>query len=446
MEWRITNRRKQTLILKRKHSRMHQETTNLMEAIVSRENMLESMQRVRANKGAAGIDGISVYEAPRHLQERWPTIRQQLLSDSYEPQGVRRVEIPKPKGGTRTLGIPTVTDRLIQQAILQVLTPIFDPTFSPYSFGFRPNKNAHQAIEQARQYVEDGYTFVVDLDLAKFFDNVNHDRLMARLAVTIKDKRLLKLIRRYLQSGGTVGEDKDVRGTPQGGPLSPLLANIVLDEFDRELERRGHCFVRYADDCSIFVKSQRAGERVLLSVERWLDTQLRLPVNRDKSAVGRYSTRTLLGFTLWSRQDIRIAMSWDSKRKLKERIRDLTPRKNTRRTAKDTIQQLNVFLRGWLGYYRLGASDSFLGEMDGYARRRLRMHQWKAWKNVRTRRRNLEALGMETEEAQKNANTRKGYWHVSNSQILATTLTNRYFQELGLFSLQQRCRELRLQR
>ena len=425
---------------------MHKETTNLMEAIVSRENMLESMQRVRANKGAAGVDGISVYVAPKHLKRVWPQIRQQLLAGTYRPKKVRRVEIPKPKGGTRMLGIPTVTDRAIQQAILQVLTPIFEPTFSEYSFGFRPNRNAHQAVRQARQYVEDGYTSVVDLDLAKFFDNVNHDRLMARLATTIKDKRLLKLIRRYLQSGGLSGEGRDKKGTPQGGPLSPLLANIVLDEFDQELEARGHRFVRYADDCTIFVKSQRAGERVLASVETWLTKRLRLPVNREKSAVGWFSTRTLLGFTVWSRGGIRIAVSRDSKRKLKERIRALTPRKNTSRTTKDTIQHLNVYLRGWFGYYRLGASDTFLGDMDRYARRRLRMHQWKTWKKVGTRERRLMTLGMAAEEAHKNANTRKGYWHVSNSKILATTLTNRYFQELGLFSLQQRYRALRLQR
>lgn len=269
---------------------------------------------------------------------------------------------------------------------------------------------------------------------------------MARLAVTVKDKCLLKLIRRYLQSGGLTGEDKDMRGTPQGGPLSPLLANIVLDEFDRELKARGHRFVRYADDCTIFVKSQRAGVRVLASVERWLDERLRLPVNQDKSAVGWFSARSLLGFTIYGSQEIRIAVSRDSKRKLKERIRSLTPRKSTGRSTKDVIQELNAYLRGWLGYYRLGASDTFLTNMDRYTRRRLRMHQWKAWKNPRTRKRKLEALGMETEEAHKNANTRKGYWHVSNSKILATTLTNRYFQELGLFSLQQRYRALRLQR
>lgn len=425
---------------------MPEETANLLEAIVDRDNMLSSMQRVVQNKGAAGVDGISVYDAPKHLQEVWPDIRGQLLAGTYRPQPVRRVEIPKPNGGTRRLGIPTVTDRLIQQAILQVLTPIFDPGFSPRSYGFRPDKNAHQSVQQARQYVEIGYTHVVDLDLAKFFDNVNHDRLMATLVQRIKDKRLLKLIRRYLQSGGVTGEDRDLRGTPQGGPLSPLLANIVLDEFDKELEARGHRFVRYADDCAIFVKSQRAGERVLGSVERWLDKHLRLPVNREKSAVGRFNTRSLLGFTLWSRKGIRIAVSRKSKHKLKETIRNLTPRKNTQRTGEEMIQKLNTALWGWLGYYRLGASERFLQEMDGYARRRLRMHQWKVWKLPRTRERKLKALGMEAELAHMNANTRKGYWHVSNSQILATTLTNQYFHELGLFSLQQRFKALQLKR
>lgn len=425
---------------------MHEETTNLLEAVVSRDNMLAAMQRVRQNKGAAGVDGITVYDAPAHLKEAWPTIRRQLLAGTYRPMAVRRVEIPKPHGGTRTLGIPTVTDRAIQQAILLVLTPIFDPTFSPSSYGFRPGRNAHQAVKQARHYVEDGYTYAVDLDLAKFFDNVNHDRLLAKLARQIKDKRLLKLIRRYLQSGGVTGEGRDRRGTPQGGPLSPLLANVVLDEFDQELEARGHRFVRYADDCTIFVRSGRAGERVLTGVERFLDRRLRLPMNRDKSAVGWYNTRSLLGFTIYGRQEIRLAVARDSKQKLKEKIRALTPRKNTYRTTAAMIQALNVTLRGWLGYYHLGASNSFLMEMDRYARRRLRMHQWKTWKTPRTRERKLKALGMEAEQAHMNANTRKGYWHVSNSQILTTTLTNRYFNELGLFSLQQRFRASRPQR
>lgn len=418
-----------------------------MEAIVSRENMLSSMQRVRANKGTAGVDGISVYDEPKHLKQVWPSIRQQLLVGTYRPKPVRRVEIPKPKGGTRTLGIPTVIDRVIQQAILQVLTPIFDADFSPHSYGFRPGRNAHQAVRQARQYVEDGFVFAVDLDLAKFFDNVNHDRLMAVLAQRIVDKRLLKLIRRYLQSGGVTGEDRDKRGTPQGGPLSPLLANIVLDEFDKELESRGHKFVRYADDCTIFVRSERAGRRVLASVERFLIGKLRLSLNRDKSAVGPYYTRSLLGFTLYSRSGaVRIAVSRDSKRTLKERIRALTPRKNTHWTSEELVQRLNEVLRGWLGYYRLGASVTFVGEMDQYARRRLRMYHWKAWKKPSTRERKLKSLGMADEAAHMNANTSKGYWRIAGSHVLATTLTNRYFQKLGLFSLQQGLKAVRLQR
>lgn len=425
---------------------MQEDTTHLLETVLEADNMRAAMRRVVGNKGAGGVDGISIQDAPTHFKEKWPDIRSQLVADTYRPKPVRQVEIPKPNGDMRMLGIPTVTDRVIQQAILQVLTPIFDPTFSDNSYGFRPKRSAHGAVEQARRHIEDGYTYVVDLDLAKFFDHVNHDRLMARLADTVKDKRVLKLIRRYLQAGAATGEGRDKTGTPQGGPLSPLLANIVLDEFDKELEDRGHKFVRYADDCNIFVRSQRAGERVLQSVGKYLDNRLRLPVNWDKSSVGWFSTQSFLGFTIYRHQKIRVAISRKSKKKLKEKIKALTPRKNSYKPMKHVIEELNTALRGWFGYYRVGASNTFLEEMDRYARRRLRMKYWKAWKLPRTKERKLKSLGMEDELAHMNANTRKGYWRVSNSHILSTTLTNRYFRTTGLYSLHESFRNWRLER
>src|SRR6266545_955142 len=324
----------------------------LIEAVVTAANMRRAMKRVQANKGSPGVDGMTVQEMPAYLEQEWPRLREELLEGRYRPQPVRRVDIPKPDGGKRELGIPTVVDRLIQQAILQVLDPLYDPTFSPHSYGFRVGKSAHQALEQARVYVASGRGWVVDLDLEKFFDRVNHDLLMGRLARRIADKRLLKLIRCYLEAGvllnGVVVERWE--GTPQGGPLSPLLANILLDEMDKELERRGHCFCRYADDCNIYVQSQRAGERVMESVSRLLEKKLRLKVNRTKSAVDRPWRRAFLGYRVFRGANARLSVAPGSLKRAKDTIRRIT--KRSRGVSLDSVlQELGVFTDGWVGYF-----------------------------------------------------------------------------------------------
>jgi len=387
-------------------------TTNLMEKITSRKNLLRAYKRVRDNRGAAGIDGMPLDDFPTYLKANWPRIRDELLYDGYTPQPVRRVHIPKPQGGIRDLGIPTLTDRFIQQAVLQVLTPIFDPTFSESSYGFRPGRNAHQAVKKAREYINAGYTTVVDMDVEKFFDTVNHDRLMDRLSKTIEDKRLLKLIRRYLQAGLM---DNGVRvqttiGTPQGGPLSPLLANIVLNELDKELEKRGHRFCRYADDCNIYVRTPRAGERVMQSVTRFIESQLRLTVNQGKSAVDKPSRRQFLSFSFyWNKAGAQICIAAKAKKRLKDKMRALTSRRQNNMPLEDRIDRINQYSRGWIGYFALAEAKSFLEAMDSTLKRRLRMCIWKQWKRVRTRYSNLRTLGMNHTDAIKYANTRKGY-------------------------------------
>lgn len=421
-------------------------TNNIMEKITARENMILAYKRVRENKGAAGIDGITLDNFPKHLKTHWPNMLEQLRQGRYKPQPVRCVPIPKPDGGTRELGIPTLTDRLIQQAILQVLTPLFDPTFSESSYGFRPGRSAHQAVRKARDYLNEGYPIVVDIDLEKFFDTVNHDRLMARLAKTIEDKRLLKLIRRYLQSG-ILHQGMRVRttvGTPQGGPLSPLLANIVLDELDRELEKRGHHFCRYADDCNIYVKTLRAGERVMKSVSSFIEKKLRLKVNQGKSAVDKPSRRKFLSFSFYrSKEGASICIAAKAKERLKRKVRVLTSRMQNNLPLKDRIDRINQYLKGWIGYFALAQAKRFLADTDATLKRRLRMCIWKQWKRTRTRYRNLRTLGMNHTDAIKYANTRKGYWRIAGSMILTTTLTNQHFKELGLLSLVETYQTLR---
>jgi group II intron reverse transcriptase/maturase len=421
-------------------------TANLMEKITFRENMLLAFKRVKDNRGAPGIDGITTADLQKHLQTHWQQIREQLLQGRYKPKPVRRVPIPKSNGGTRELGIPTTTDRLIQQAILQVLTPVFDPTFSESSYGFRPQRSAHQAVRKAKEYINAGYTTVVDLDLEKFFDTVNHDRLMHKLSKTIEDKRLLKLIRRYLQAG-IMNNGVCIRttvGTPQGGPLSPLLANIVLDELDKELEKRGHRFCRYADDCNIYVKTPRAGQRVMQSLTRFIGDKLELKVNQEKSAVDRPTRRKFLSFSFyWSKAGAQICIAPKAKKRLKDKIRALTSRRQKDFPLQERIDSINQYLRGWIGYFALAEAQSFLGATDATLKRRLRMCIWKRWHRIRTRYDNLRTLGMNHTDAIKYANTRKGYWRIAGSTILTTTLTNQYFKDLGLLSLAETYRELR---
>lgn len=407
-----------------------------MEQVLTRENILEALSRVEWNKGSHGVDGMSVSELRPHMMEHWQEIREALLAGTYEPAPVRRVEIPKPNGGKRKLGIPTVQDRFIQQALHQALTPIFDPEFSEFSYGFRPGKQAHQAVRQARSYIREGYGWVIDLDLEKFFDRVNHDKLMHLIGKKDRDGRILHLIRRYLQAGimenGLVTANRE--GTPQGGPLSPLLSNIMLDQLDNELERRGIRFVRYADDCMIFVKSRKAGMRVMESITHFIEKKLGLKVNREKTAIDRPWRRDYLGFSFTPCKDVKIRIAKKSVKKFKQRVRELTCRSKSISMG-HRIEKLNQYLMGWCGYFSLAETPSVFKALDGWIRRRLRMIVWKQWKRVRTRYRNLVRLGVHPEKAYIWANTRKSYWRISNSPILHKTLGNSYWNNQGLKSL-----------
>ena len=416
----------------------------LLNQILSRENMLLALKRVEKNKGSHGVDKMPVQNLRPHLIENWSSIREAILIGTYEPMPVRRVEIPKPDGGVRLLGIPTVTDRLIQQAIAQVLSKIYDPLFSEHSYGFRPNRSAHDAVRKAKGYIQEGYRWVVDMDLEKFFDKVNHDRLMSTLAKKIVEKPLLKLIRRYLQAGvminGVVSSME--KGTPQGGPLSPLLSNIVLDELDKELESRGHRFVRYADDCNIYVKSIRAGKRTLTSIQRFIEGKLRLKVNERKSAVGRPWERKFLGFSFTRTKEPKVRIAKASLQRMKEKIREITSRK-VPYSLEDRIQKLNQYLTGWCGYFALADTKTIFKLLDQWIRRRLRMCLWKNWKNPKARTRNLMKLGVPKGKAYEWGNSRKGYWRISNSPILHKALGNTYWYSQGLKSLQSRYKTLR---
>jgi RNA-directed DNA polymerase len=405
----------------------------LMEEICQAENCKQALARVKSNKGSPGIDGMTVEKLPDYLKQHWPKIREQLLSGIYRPQPVKRVEIPKPDGGIRKLGIPTVLDRLIQQMVLQILQRSWDPTFSEHSYGFRPGRSAHQAVAQAQEYISEGYGWVVDLDLEKFFDRVNHDKLMARMAQRISDKRVLKLIRRFLQAGvmenGLVSPVDE--GTPQGGPLSPLLSNIVLDELDRELERRGHRHTRYADDCNIYVRSQRAGERVMEGITRYLTTKLKLKVNQAKSAVARPKDRKFLGFSFTSGTEPRRRIAPKAILRFKERIRELTCR--TRGISMEQrAKELSAYLRGWQGYFGFCQTPSVLETLDQWLRRRLRSVMWKQWKRGRTRFAELRKRGVGLAPAATTAGSAHGPWHLANSWALATALPNSYFDSLGI--------------
>jgi len=401
----------------------------LMEAICERENRREALKRVEQNKGAPGVDGMKTGQLRRYVQKHWEKIRSALLDGTHQPMPVRRKEIEKEGGGIRLLGIPTVLDRLIQQAVAQVLTLLWDHTFSEYSYGFRPGKSAHMAIEQARKYVEAGYTYVVDIDLSKFFDRVNHDRLMARLAARIKDKRVLKLIRAYLNSGVLVGDviEQAKEGTPQGGPLSPLLANIVLDELDKELEKRGLRFVRYADDVAIYVRTVKAADRVKSSVSRFITGRLKLVVNEEKSAVRRPWDSKYLGFRITRYMGkTRTGIHEKSLGRFRKRVREITARERGR-SLEVIISELNAFLRGWAGYFRSGLNATLAGMLDHWIRRRLRAYVWKQWKLPRTRVRNLIERGAAKKWAVMVGNTRKGAWRLSKNGTVCAALPDDWF-------------------
>jgi RNA-directed DNA polymerase len=414
------------------------DATGTMEDILERGNLKSALKRVVTNRGSAGVDGMSVEKLTPFLQEHWPRIKQELLEDRYKPQPVRRVEIPKPDGGMRKLGIPTVLDRLIQQAVMQRLQLLWDPAFSPHSFGFRPGRSAHQAVAQAQAFIAEGYPWVVDIDLEKFFDRVNHDILMSRVAKRVKDKRVLRLIRAYLNAG--VMEDGLVsrtdEGTPQGGPLSPLLSNIVLDDLDRELERRGHRFVRYADDCNIYVRSRKAGERVMAGTRQFITKKLKLKVNEEKSAVARPPERKFLGFSFTSHSKPKRRIAPKALKRVKDRIRELT-RRTIGRSLKDVIAQLGVYLIGWRGYFGFCETPSVLKKLDSWIHRRLRSLVWKQWKRGKRRYKELRRRGVENDLAAKTAGSSHGPWRISRSPALHYALPIALLTRLGLPRLAQ---------
>jgi RNA-directed DNA polymerase len=413
-------------------------TESLMEEICDLGNLKRALERVCQNQGAAGVDGMSVDKLRRYFWSHRSEIRSQLLAGQYKPRSVKRVEIPKPGGGRRKLGIPTVLDRLVQQSILQVLQQPWDATFSEHSYGFRPHRNAHQAIARAQAIVTEGYGWVVDIDLEQFFDRVNHDRLMARAAQRVKDQRVLKLIRAFLNAG--ILEDGLVRpaqeGTPQGSPLSPLLSNLVLDELDRELEKRGLPFVRYADDCNIYVHSERAGQRVMKSVSDFLTRKLQLKVNATKSAVAKPSSRKFLGFSLSDGPEPKRFIAAEALERFRLRIVELTGR-NRGISLERMIGGLTPYLRGWVQYFGICEWRTVLRDLDGWIRRRLRSIAWKQWKTGRRRYRKLRWLGVTAKQAKKVAGRSLGPWHMSRNTVINQALSNRYLRTLGLFSLDE---------
>ena len=407
---------------------------HLMEQVVERNNAIAALKRVRRNKGSPGTDGMIVDELEPYLREHWEIIREQLLAGTYQPSVVKRVLIPKSTGGMRELGIPTVLDRFVQQLILQVLQPVFDPTFSEHSHGFRPGRRAHDAVCKAQQYIQTGRRWVVDVDLEKFFDRVNHDVLMGKLSNRIKDRRMLGIIHRYLRAGimadGVVLERYE--GTPQGGPLSPLLANVLLDEVDKELERRGHCFVRYADDCNVYVRSRRAGNRVL-DVLRQMYAKLRLRINEEKSAVARVWTRKFLGYSFWvaKGRTVKLRVAPDALEEMKQSVRGFTSR-NGGRSMTHVCSMLGRYLRGWKEYFKLASTTGIFTQLDGWIHRRLRMLQLKQWKRGSTAYRELKVLGVPEWLARKGASYARRWWWAANLGAMNTALPGEYFERLGV--------------
>ena len=415
-------------------------TNRLMEEVCERENLKTALQRVQANKGSPGVDDMTVDDLTGYLKQHWPTIRDHLLKGTYEPQPVRRVDIPKPDGGVRTLGIPTVLDRFVQQAVMQVLQRQWDRTFSDNSYGFRPGRSARHAVAQAQQYIAEGYGWVVDLDLEKFFDRVNHDKLMGRVAHRVEDRRLRTLIRAFLNAGvmenGLVSPS--VEGTPQGGPLSPLLSNLVLDELDRELERRGHRFVRYADDSNIYVRSERAGHRVMESVTRFITQQLKLKVNETKSAVAQPQQRKFLGFSFTTGPEVRRAIAPKALGRFKARVREIT-RRAKGVSIETTIEELAPYMRGWRNYFGFCETPETLVNLTRWVRLRLRAALWRQWKTPRRRRAALLQLGIRGPLVGQTAGSGRGPWHLARSKALSVGLSNAYFKSLGLPSLIDGC-------
>lgn len=415
------------------------DTSMLLEEVLERNNMLLALKRVISNKGSHGVDGMKIDELREHIKKHWDTIKAKILESKYNPSPVRRVEIPKVDGGVRLLGIPTVQDRLIQQAIAQILSRIYEPLFSNNSFGFRPRRGAKDAVTKSKQYINEGNRWVIDMDLEKFFDKVNHDILMGKLEKKIKDKRLLSLIRKYLKSGILINgvSVTSAEGTPQGGPLSPLLANIMLDELDKELEKRRHKFCRYADDNNVYVKSKRAGIRVMESMIKLIENKLKLKVNKDKSAVDFVSKRKFLGFSFYfAKGGAEIRIHEKSIKRFKDKIKFYTNR-NIGISMESRLKKLNQIMRGWINYYGIANTVAKLKELDKWIRRRLRACIWKQWKKISTRHRNLVKLGINKYKAWEYANTRKGYWRISKSPILSKSLNNKYLESLGFVSLTQ---------
>jgi RNA-directed DNA polymerase len=413
------------------------EATKLLEEVLRRENLMLALRRVQSNKGAPGVDGMTVEELSPYLQTNWPRIREELLSGNYAPAPVLRVEIPKPDGGgMRLLGIPIVLDRFIEQAILQVLTPIFDPHFSDNSYGFRPGRGCHNAVKAARAHVEAGHRFVVDMDLEKFFDRVNHDVLMVRVARRVKDKRILRLIGRYLRAGIMIGGivQAHEEGTPQGSPLSPLLSNIILDDLDKELERRGRRFCRYADDCNIYVKSKAAGEQAMESTTRFLAKKLRLKVNKEKSAVDRPWNRKFLGYTMTPHHSPKLKVSPNSIKRAKARVKEIT-RKGRGRSLPKVIAELTTYLRGWVNYFRLSHVKIAFEELDQWIRRKLRTILWRQWKKPRTRIKKLIERGIDKTRAITSAYNGRGPWWNAGASHMNAAVTAKWLEQQGLTSL-----------
>jgi len=404
----------------------------MLEEILDRRNLERAVEQVTSNKGSGGIDGMQTDELRDYLNNHYQVVKSEILEGTYKPSPVLRVEIPKQDGGTRMLGIPTVKDRLLQQSIAQWLSPKYEKQFSKYSYGFRPKRNAHQAVKQVQQYLQEGKTYVIELDLEKFFDKVNHDRLMTTLSRAISDRRTLKLIRSYLTSGlmekGVVNEQTE--GTPQGSPLSPLLSNIVLDELDKELEKRGHSYVRYADDCSIYVKSEKSAKRVLTNITKYIECSLKLKVNKTKTKISRPTASTLLGFSFFKTKG-----NWEPRisekaiKRIKLKCKTITQRSNGKST-KEKISQLDPIIRGWINYFAIAKAKTLMHRLDGLVRTRLRMGKWKEWKNPKTRERNLRQLEIRKQEAKKWSYS-KGFCRVAHSKVLCVTLNNGYWSKQG---------------
>src|SRR5246127_4292762 len=414
-------------------------TNRLMEDVCERENLKEALRQVKGNKGSAGMDGVTVDQLTDYLKQHWPVIREQLLNGTYEPKPVRRVEIPKPDGGVRKLGIPTVLDRFIPQAVMQVLQRQWDRTFSDHSYGFRPGRSAHQAVAQAQQYIAEGHGWCVDLDLEKFFDRVSHDKLMGQIAKRVEENGLLKIIRAFLNAGvmenGLVSPS--VEGTPQGGPLSPLLSNLVLDELDRELERRGHRFVRYADDSNIYVCSERAGQRVMDSVTRFITQKLKLKVNEAKSAVARPQQRKFLGFSFTDGPEIKRTIAPKALARFKRRVREIT-RRAKGVSIETTMEELAPYMRGWGSYFGFCETPRVLVSLTCWVRVRLRVALWRQWKTPRRRRATLLALGVHPRLASNTAGSGRGSWYLAHAKALSVALSSAYFQSLGLPTLEDK--------